>query len=228
LQADISNSGNSSTNVGSIQVKFFEDAAKTTQIGDPQTISNLAGCGETKTVQVVWPMVGSGAHTWYVEATPIGGETNTGDNIGNDTVFVFNPAPTANLGLTKTVDNASPFEKLDKVNYRITVTNPGPEVGNNIIVKDIVPNGLTYSSYKATQGSYFTSGPWLVGNLEMGESATLTITAKVQAGQAGVTIVNTATLSSTDSVDTTLDDNSASVNIVPLKLSEVYLPLLLK
>jgi hypothetical protein len=62
----------------------------------------------------------------------------------------------------------------------------------------------------------------------MGESATLTITAKVQAGQAGVTIVNTATLSSTDSVDTTLDDNSASVNIVPLKLSDVYLPLLLK
>jgi len=230
LQADVSNSGNSSTNVdGSIEVKFYEDAAKTKQIGDPQIIDNgLAGCGETKTVEVVWEDVGSGAHPWYVEATPIGGEANTNDNIGNDTVFVFNPAPTANLGLTKTVDNASPYEIRDKVNYRITVTNPGPEVGNNIIVKDIVPNGLTYSSYKATQGSYFTSGPWLVGNLEVGESATLTITAKVQAGQAGLTIVNTATISSTDSVDTTLGDNSASVSIVPLKLLQVYLPLVVK
>ncbi|MCB0155798.1 MAG: DUF11 domain-containing protein, partial [Anaerolineae bacterium] len=228
LRADISNSGNSKTNVGSIQVKFFEDAAKTQQIGATQTIDDLAGCGETKTVEVVWPNVGSGAHTWYVEATPIGGEIKTSDNTGQETVFVFNPAPTANLGLTKTVDEVSPFEKVGRVNYNITVTNPGPEVGNNIIVNDVLPSGLTYSAYEATQGSYFTSGPWLVGNLEVGESATLTITARVQAGQAGVTIVNTATLSSTDSVDTTLGDNSASVSIVPLQLSEVYLPLLLK
>lgn len=122
----------------------------------------------------------------------------------------------ANVRVLKDVDNHTPAE-LDNVQYTVTVTNTGPADATNIEVTDLLPGGVTYvPPYSASQGNYDNiTGIWLVGDLINGASATLTITANVDAGTGGSTITNTATITDVDQPDSYLDDNYDFANIFP-------------
>jgi uncharacterized repeat protein (TIGR01451 family) len=70
----------------------------------------------------------------------------------------------------------------DPITYTITVTNNGPDAASGIEVTDLLPGELTYVSDNPSQGSYDdTTGIWTVGSLASGASATLEITATVDA-----------------------------------------------
>ena len=118
---------------------------------------------------------------------------------------------TADLAVTKSVDDANPAE-TGTINYSVKVTNHGPGAASLVEVNDTLPPGLSLASSSATQGSY-TNPTWSVGTLASGTSATLSITASVDSGMGGRTIVNTASAASAYHDDNTVN-NTASVTLV--------------
>jgi len=116
----------------------------------------------------------------------------------------------ADLAVSKTVNDPIPNEG-DTITYTITLTNNGPDTATNIVISDLLPAGVTYSSDTPSQGTYASgSGLWTVGTLANAASATLDISATVDSGTAAQTITNTASVSSVDQGDQTPANNSDS------------------
>ena len=97
----------------------------------------------------------------------------------------------ADLSVVKTVNNVYPLFGQNVV-FTITATNNGPYDATGVSVTDILQNGYDYISSTTTTGTYnSTTGIWMIGNLNNGATAILTITAKViSTGN----YVNTATI----------------------------------
>ena len=84
-----------------------------------------------------------------------------------------------NLVLTKKA-NTTKVTKGQKVTYTITVTNTGVYDAYHVVVTESMPSSLVLVSSKHSQGSYNpTTGKWDLGNLNSGQTATLTITVLV-------------------------------------------------
>jgi uncharacterized repeat protein (TIGR01451 family) len=82
----------------------------------------------------------------------------------------------ADLSLTKTIDNPAPSIG-DLVKFTITVTNDGPDLATNVIVQDALPPDYSFVSDNPL-GSYNNgTGKWTIGNLAIGATASLEITA---------------------------------------------------
>ncbi len=82
--------------------------------------------------------------------------------------------PSADLAIIKAVNNTNP-NYGDFVKWTIEVSNNGPDVGNEIKITDILPEGLIFIS---SNGNY-NNGVWTIEKLEVGESKTLEIVCKV-------------------------------------------------
>jgi len=101
--------------------------------------------------------------------TPDPDPTNNEDNA---TIY-FNP----DVSIVKTVSTQHTYHG-DIVSWTITVTNNGPNTATRVYVIDrITSEGLRYVNHTISKGTGYNpvSGRWTVGNLEDGESATLTI-----------------------------------------------------
>lgn len=122
------------------------------------------------------------------------GQTDAGNNFG----FSNAPPPVIDLELTKEVNTSSP--KLEQnVTFTITVVNAGPAKATGVIVRDILPYGLSYQGAWASQGTYdFMTGYWKLGTLKPGESAVLDIEATVLIAN---TIENIAQVTAADQTD---------------------------
>ena len=89
----------------------------------------------------------------------------------------------ADLMIEKLVDDSTP-ECGDQITYTIKVTNNGPAKSKGIVVSDLLPSGLIYSTSTPSQGTYdANTGIWTIGDLNSGASATLTISATVDCSQ---------------------------------------------
>lgn len=88
------------------------------------------------------------------------------------------------LAVTKTVDNTTPDAGTTVV-FTVTANNLRQINASGVTVYDKLPNGYTYQNHVASAGTYNpATGVWNIGNLNAGQSRTLTITALVnQAGQ---------------------------------------------
>jgi uncharacterized repeat protein (TIGR01451 family) len=127
----------------------------------------------------------------------------------------FNPAPrdTADIALTKTVDNPTP-EVGDTISYTITAVNNGPSVATNISVLDTLPAGLTYASDLPGNGFYTpASGIWAIDSIAPADSTTLVLTATVDIGTGGSIIDNTAELLGLDQNDTDAGNDTQTAQI---------------
>ena len=115
--------------------------------------------------------------------------TNNGNNTQTVTVLAGsenrlnfgNKPPKADLRITKTgsPDVVAPG---DNITYTITVTNGGPYSATGVVVTDILPSGVTFTSATPSQGNVTESGgtvTWDVGTLIKGSSATLKIVVTV-------------------------------------------------
>lgn len=142
-----------------------------------------------------------------VDPTSIPGNNNPEEDDFDEVTPV--PVPITNLVTTKTVDISNPNEG-DTVKYTITVVNNGPSVATNVSLTDMLPTGIDYVTPLATGGDVNTydgggTGVWSIGTIDIGESATLTIDAKVVALGifAQTPITNTTTAASGNEVDPT-------------------------
>jgi uncharacterized repeat protein (TIGR01451 family) len=73
-------------------------------------------------------------------------ETNSGNNTDSESTQLTCPAPQeADLSVAKTGPNL--IQTGNNVEYVVTVTNNGPGTANTVLVRDIVPMGMTFSAF---------------------------------------------------------------------------------
>ena len=172
------------------------------------TIGGLAnGASATLTVTATILATGSYANT----AAITGGQTDPDPGNNSSTVTPVPGALQANLGVVKTASSMSPTIG-DNVVFTITASNAGPNAATGVSVSEQLPAGYTYISAATTAGAFNNAtGVWTIGSLANGASATLTLTARVNATGP---YANTATISGSE-VDPVPGNNSSTVTPLP-------------
>ncbi|TWT83493.1 Translocon-associated protein beta (TRAPB) [Planctomycetes bacterium CA13] len=175
-------------------------------------LGSIANLG-TATLSLVATVSAVGAKTNSAEITAAdqvdADSTPNNGVLGEDDIASVTVSPqTVNIALNKTVDNAAP-NVGENVVFTVTASNSGPSPATGVVVRDVLPSGLTLVSATATQGSYnTTNGLWAVGSVVVGATPSLSIVARVNASGA---VTNTAEVTALDQTDT----NSTPNNNIP-------------
>lgn len=141
-----------------------------------------------------------------------------------DNAVITPVQPSADLSLTKSVNNPTPLVG-SQVTFEVIVTNNGPQDNTGVQVTDLLPSGYTYSNFTVSTGAYDPgTGVWTVGNLANGKFETLQITATVNAAgdylnKAEVTASDLPDPDSTPNNGSTTEDDYAEVSTVPVQQS---------
>ncbi|WP_175454788.1 T9SS type B sorting domain-containing protein [Lutibacter oricola] len=144
--------------------------------------------------------------------------TTDGDDL-EETVYVTS----ADLAVTKTVDDATPNEG-NVITYVIEVVNNGPDTATGVSLVDNLPVGVTYVSSTTAYGAFNSgSGEWMIGTLSSGATASLTIMASIDDGTVGATITNTTSPVLSDQEDPDPSNNVGSVSVVPVAVIDLSL-----
>ncbi|HOY32633.1 MAG TPA: DUF11 domain-containing protein [Bacteroidales bacterium] len=152
---------------------------------------------------------GAGSVTNGLSGSTVMNWTAAGNADWSMSGIAIKPMPIANLGISKTVNNPTPYIGAT-ITFTLTASNSGPEPAPNVVVQDLLPSGYTYISHSTIFGSYNSgTGAWEIGTVNPGVSPTLTITVYVNA--AG-TYINAASVTG-DVIDNTPGNNSANVGI---------------
>jgi uncharacterized repeat protein (TIGR01451 family) len=132
--------------------------------------------------------------------------------VSGHTVSTTVHVPEANVVLTKTASNSSP-NVGQQFYYTITAINHGPDTATGVQVTDIIPAGLTFNSYTASQGTYNSAtGIWNVGNILNGVSAVLKLFVTPTASVAGKNVTNTVKITAQNEYNSNTSHN-ASVTV---------------
>lgn len=133
-------------------------------------------------------------------------------------ITVFPQQPTANMQITKEVDNAMPLIG-EEVIFTLTAYNAGPQNATGVVVQDVLPLGFTYVSNSGTYDA--NTGTWAIGTLNPGILTSLTITATINISDA---YYNQATISG-NQFDPDLNNNSSGIEVYPMyPMTEITLP----
>ena len=182
------------------------------------TVPDIEGLGTDPSGQL-WGTSGTQEILYEIDKTTGVGSNGRSIDNGDDyeavDCFAFSPSVSADLGVSKTVDDPTPTENAT-VTYTVTVTNAGPGPATVVQLMDLLPTGVTLVSVTPGQGTYDAlTGDWFVGNLAVGANASLVLVATVDAGTGGTTITNTASVEFLSQADTNSSNDVASVDINP-------------
>jgi uncharacterized repeat protein (TIGR01451 family) len=182
--------------------------------------------GATATLTIVATLTSSGTKTntaqvwksneYDIDSTP-GNSISTED----DQASVQVVPKVVDLSVVKTVDNPTPFVN-QSVTFAVTVRNDGSNNATGVSVTDVLPPGLVFQSYTSSVGTFNSgTGLWTVGNLAVGQSETLNITAKVttkgtKVNTAEVATANEFDIDSTPGNNNPAEDDQASAVVEPL------------
>ncbi|HEX5840188.1 MAG TPA: isopeptide-forming domain-containing fimbrial protein, partial [Anaerolineales bacterium] len=110
--------------------------------------------------------------------TPPNGVSDPDPTNNSDTdTDIFGQA--SDLSLTKAA-NSSSVSVGSTITFTLTVTNTGPDAASGVQVTDQLPSGYTYVSSVASQGTYNSAtGLWLIGDMPVNTTETLTLTVTV-------------------------------------------------
>lgn len=186
-----------------------------TYAGGVWTIGVLA-VGQTMSLALVATAAGpvGTARTNTATATSTSTDPSLANNSASATITP-QVAPTADIALTKTVDNATPIISTN-VTFTVGVTNNGPNAATGVIVNDALPAGLTLVLAAPSQGVYSPiTGVWTIGALAVGQAVLLALVATVT-GPVGTARTNTATVTASSPTDPNVANNSASATATPL------------
>ncbi len=115
------------------------------------------------------------------------------------------------LAVSLTSSNATP-NPGDTVTFTVSLSNSELVSATNAVVQDLLPAGMTLVSATPSTGAYDPmTGNWTVGSVAPGATPTLQIVATVNGGQAGRSLLDSATITHFDQTDETPADNTASV-----------------
>ncbi|WP_186826728.1 beta strand repeat-containing protein, partial [Psychroserpens burtonensis] len=133
----------------------------------------------------------------------------------NDCLIIQNSAtlnvvaPSADVSVTKTLIDSSPYATGDTVTYTLVVSNLGPDTATNVEVTD-VPSNLTITG---VTGAGCTTFPCTIGSIASGAANDVTITVTATIDASG-NFSNTASVSAdeTDPVSTNNIDDGTDGN----------------
>ncbi|MCA9175273.1 MAG: DUF11 domain-containing protein [Planctomycetales bacterium] len=132
------------------------------------------------------------------------------------------------LALGKAVDNETP-ELGDEITFFVDVTNQGTIDMTGVTVSDTLPSGLQFVSASADRGSYNAStGIWTIGDVGVGETVLLNVTALVQSidpmtNVAQVATANEFDIDSTPGNNIASEDDQASVVVDPIDIVDLVI-----
>ena len=195
---------------------------------DEPTLTYISGGGCTNNTAELTTPPNFDPYQWYFNGTAISGansSTYTATKTGNYTVAStlacgvqtqskpVNVILCTDLGITKTVDNATPCIGTN-VEFTVKVSNLGGNNVSGVSVNDLLPSGYTYVSSTPSVGVYDSStGTWSIGDVDAQTSVTLKITATVKSSG---NYTNTATLPASIDINTANNSASAAVNPNPV------------
>ncbi|QMU29747.1 isopeptide-forming domain-containing fimbrial protein [Adhaeribacter radiodurans] len=140
-------------------------------------------------------------------------------NTANDAASAsINVNANADLVVTNAVA-AGPYYRGEPTTYTVTVNNAGPDAASGVIIKDLLPNGLTFVSATPSVGTYNnTTGNWSIGSLAKDATVTLTIRATPNTTQS---ITTTAAVFAQTEYDAVSANNSSSNTIYPNAAADI-------
>lgn len=158
----------------------------------------------------------------------IGGNDSVNRNNVNYYWLAFaNPVPSADLNTSISADNETPIEN-ETITITVATSNIGPDEATGVQITETLPVGLTFQSAVPSQGTYDNAtGIWELGTISASQSKTLVITATVDAGTAGTTLTETATVTASDIIDPDNGNDSTTLDINVLAGSGADLELLM-
>ena len=185
------------------------------------TATTQGTCTGTQTVTcALGTIANGGTATITIKATPTapGTVTNTASvtSVSKDPVDANNSASVSNrviaadLSITK-VESPSPVAVGIPIKYTIEVKNLGPDAATGATVIDPLPSQVTLATSTPSQGTCFGSVTCKLGDLAVGATATITITATPFAPD--VTFTNTAQVSSSFDLNSANNTASASTQV---------------
>lgn len=177
-------------------------------------INNL-NVGETQTLTIIARVAYTGEIENEVIIYCYQNDTNLTNN--RDNISKINVSDEVDLAINKTASTAGPVNVSDIISFTITVYNIGGNNASGVYVAESLDSHLKMVNYTLTRGTY-NNYTWVIGNLEKGGSANLTIWAKViSAGN----ISNAVTVTGYDN-DTNMSNNKASIeNITALPIVDL-------
>jgi LPXTG-site transpeptidase (sortase) family protein len=139
-------------------------------------------------------------------------------NPANDSASATVTGQSADIGVTKSVDNPTP-DFGTNVTFSITATDNGPSNATGVQVTDLLPAGLSFVSALPSAGTYTAgTGVWNIGALANGATATIAVVATVNTT---APTTNTATKTAEDQPDPVAGNNTASAAITPRAVADI-------
>lgn len=157
-----------------------------------------------------------GVHTFT--ATVKSDETDP-NSANNSRIVRTTVIPVVDLSLTKQA-SPDPVDVGSELTYSLTVENSGPSVATGVTLTDTLPQGVTFVSVAASQGTAEHTGGVVtadLGTLAPGERAIVTI---VVIPNAGGTLTNQATVASAEE-DSSPEDNSTTLETTANLLADL-------
>lgn len=148
------------------------------------TVGTLAS-GETRDLQMRGTVTATDSfdnRAEIIEADQFDRDSTPGngfDNGEDDAVTVPITPASADLSLTKTIDDATPDAGQD-VTFTLTLRNDGPDVAREIEILESLPGGLTNIRSQTATGTYSNNDQvWRVPELRVGATVSLRLTGTV-------------------------------------------------
>jgi uncharacterized repeat protein (TIGR01451 family) len=174
-----------------------------------------AGAGTTIHVVFTTSSAGDINDTATVASTTP--DPNTGNNSATGRVSFF---ASADLGITKGA-SPNPVVAGTNVTYTIAVSNAGPSVASNVVVKDTIPAEVAVLTVTPSVGSCTAGIPGnplqpltcTMDSMAVGGSATITVVARVNPSVPDGTVINNNATVSSAVTDSNNANNSATAAV---------------
>lgn len=144
---------------------------------DPETglwdIGELAR-GASISLNIICQVNATGLTTNYASVTCKEYDYNPANNRDNKSI---NVKSAVDLSIEKLVNNTYP-NYLDLVKWTLIISNNGPDNASDVVIDEIIPNGLTLINHTASKGIY-DNGVWAMCCLNKSEVQTLEIVCRV-------------------------------------------------
>ncbi|WP_296803694.1 hypothetical protein [uncultured Methanobrevibacter sp.] len=130
--------------------------------------------GDEEKLEIVCMVNKTGVITNLASITADEVDPNLTNNKNNKSISV---PTTVDLEVIKQVSNEYPFFGEDII-WFISVKNNGPDDATNVILYDLLDDGLIFNNYSSTVGE-FVGGKWVIGQLKNNQVVYLNISCKV-------------------------------------------------
>jgi uncharacterized repeat protein (TIGR01451 family)/fimbrial isopeptide formation D2 family protein len=185
---------------------------------EPTDPSLLFEPGVSVTSVVVMHVPGDTPAGAYAGSSTIQTPTPESDYTNNTAAISVNVQRVADTTLTKTLVRPNPMVAGQPATWRLTATNKGPSIADNVVISDTVPANMTLVSATNESGAACPA-PEIkdtevivkcqMGTLQVGESASALVTFAIAGDATGQTLCNSALVGSA-ALDDHADDNDAT------------------